>query len=343
MRTPNSSRILTTFASGRPAPKRILCSMQSPDRRAIPAAKNTHSYIQVLGNGIDTGDTLPSVLLFFDSYRYIFNVGEGFQRYCFQHRLKLGKINDIFLTRMSTEAAGGLPGLYITLSDYGVQAPEAAVQFNVHGPLNLRKYLEAIRCFVGLRSHIMTGRDFGSGESAGELGDILVSNDQVDIRPILLLPQSTAKESFFLKSANPPEAVVPAACYVCRLKDVRGKFLRQKAIELGVKVGPDFAALINGTSVVAKSGRVVHPHEVVTESVRGPVVVLVDCPDRSYEASLFAARGFEELFGKSDGPMVLVHLGPEEVVSRREYGKWMKQFGDKAEQEAEQGALEHFR
>ena len=39
---------------------------------------------QVLGLGTDTGDTMPSVLLFFDNLRFLFNVGEGFQRFCVQ-------------------------------------------------------------------------------------------------------------------------------------------------------------------------------------------------------------------------------------------------------------------
>ena len=66
---------------------------------------------QVLGLGMDTGDTTPSVLLFFDNLRFLFNVGEGFQRFCVQHRVKLSKTNGIFVTRTSTDAAGGLPGV----------------------------------------------------------------------------------------------------------------------------------------------------------------------------------------------------------------------------------------
>ena len=68
------------------------------------------SVLQILGLGTDTGDTTPSVLLFFDHLRFLFNVGEGFQRFCVQHRIKLAKTSGIFVTRTTTEAAGGLPG-----------------------------------------------------------------------------------------------------------------------------------------------------------------------------------------------------------------------------------------
>ena len=37
---------------------------------------NTISYLQILGTGFDTQDTSPSLLLFFDKQRFIFNAGE---------------------------------------------------------------------------------------------------------------------------------------------------------------------------------------------------------------------------------------------------------------------------
>ena len=66
--------------------------------------------VQVLGLGTDTGDSAPSVLLFFDHYRFLFNAGEGFQRFCVQHRIRMGKTTAIFGTRSTTQALGGLPG-----------------------------------------------------------------------------------------------------------------------------------------------------------------------------------------------------------------------------------------
>uniref|UniRef100_A0A0V0H780 Putative ovule protein n=1 Tax=Solanum chacoense TaxID=4108 RepID=A0A0V0H780_SOLCH len=43
---------------------------------------NTISYVQILGTGMDTQDTTPSVLLFFDKQRFIFNAGEVSMLYC---------------------------------------------------------------------------------------------------------------------------------------------------------------------------------------------------------------------------------------------------------------------
>lgn len=65
----------------------------------------------MLGVGSDTGTSVPSVLLFFDRQRFLFNAGEGFQRFCVEHRIKLAKVSGVLATRTTTEATGGLPGV----------------------------------------------------------------------------------------------------------------------------------------------------------------------------------------------------------------------------------------
>ena len=37
---------------------------------------------------MDAGDVTPSIMLFFDHRRFLFNVGEGFQRYCVEHGVR---------------------------------------------------------------------------------------------------------------------------------------------------------------------------------------------------------------------------------------------------------------
>ena len=65
-------------------------------------------FVQVLG--ADTGDSTPTLLVFFDSKRYLFNCGEGTQRFCTEHRVRLARVDNIFITRLSWENVGGLPG-----------------------------------------------------------------------------------------------------------------------------------------------------------------------------------------------------------------------------------------
>ena len=273
---------------------------------------------------------MPSVLLFFDSYRYVFNVGEGFQRYCYQHRLKLGKLSDVFLTRMTTEAAGGVPGLFITLSENGIHSAAGSTVFQLHGPVKLDRYLKALSSFVPIPLRGLGCSNFGSEITTGCLGEPIVANEQVEIRPILLIPAATdsvASTDPFLQATD-WKNTVPVACYVCRLSEIKGKFLPQKARALGVPAGPDFAKLVDGVCVEGSNGRVVHPHEVMEPSMPGPIVLIVDCPDHRYSSTLFSAPGFMRFYKRSgqNRELVMVHLGPHEIISTPSYQRWMNRF-----------------
>lgn len=65
-------------------------------------------FVQILGT--ESLETTPSLMLFFDSKRYLFNCGEGLQRLSTEHHIRLSRINTIFLTRLNWEDVGGLPG-----------------------------------------------------------------------------------------------------------------------------------------------------------------------------------------------------------------------------------------
>lgn len=303
----------------------------------VKVFKHTHSYLQILGNGTDTGDTTPSILLFFDSYRYVFNVGEGFQRYCFNHRLKFGRLCDVFLTRMSTEAAGGIPGLAITMTEQfkssGTSFSETL--FSVHGPLRLEKFLNAIRQYINVLTPCLRMSNFGSKDSKGQLGAPLVSNEQVEIRPILILPESASNQSPFLEHEdNDENTEIPVSCYVCQLADVKGKFLPQKAKSLGVKMGPDCGRLVAGSCVEGSNGQIVRPEQVMEPTIPGPAVLIIDCPDKTYLSPLITSTGFQDFF-ETDFPeskdLILVHLSPQEVIVDDRYLAWMKRFPKNAE------------
>ena len=55
-----------------------------------------------------------------------------------------------------------------------------------------------------------------------------------------------------------------AACYICQLSSVPGKFLPQKAKALGVTPGPFFGQLKAGNAVEGKD-RMIEPHEVYSQ------------------------------------------------------------------------------
>eukprot|EP00047_Mylnosiga_fluctuans_P005608 m.241502 g.241502 ORF g.241502 m.241502 type:complete len:845 (-) comp13865_c0_seq1:226-2760(-) len=77
--------------------------------------KNMFSYFQVVGHG-DTG-VEPSLYIFMGKSRVLINCGEGTQRLCMHHKIKLRKFTDILLTRTEWSCTGGVPGMLLSRAD----------------------------------------------------------------------------------------------------------------------------------------------------------------------------------------------------------------------------------
>ena len=55
--------------------------------------------------------------------RYLFNAGEGFQRYCVEHRHRLVRMKQVLATQASHTALGGLPGTLLLYIQRACQGP----------------------------------------------------------------------------------------------------------------------------------------------------------------------------------------------------------------------------
>lgn len=99
--------------------------------------------VQVLGSGAEGAPA--SLYMFTDSARYLFNCGEGTQRLAHEHKMKLSRLEHIFVTDASWANLGGLPGVALTVQDVGVP------QITLHGPDGLEELFAATRRFVVLR------------------------------------------------------------------------------------------------------------------------------------------------------------------------------------------------
>jgi ribonuclease Z len=112
-------------------------SMYNPGSHVVRTVRTVRTVLQVLGVGADTGCTVASVLLFFDRRRYLFNVGEGFQRFCVEHKVKMTKVSSVLSTRATTHTLGGLPGLLLTMRDVtagGLLSGGMGLGYDVWGP-----------------------------------------------------------------------------------------------------------------------------------------------------------------------------------------------------------------
>lgn len=316
-------------------------TLQLKTRKLNPV--NTICYVQILGTGMDTQDTSPSVLLFFDKQRFIFNAGEGLQRFCTEHKVKLSKIDHIFLSRVCSETAGGLPGLLLTLAGIG----EQGMSVNIWGPSDLKYLVDAMRSFIPNAAMVHTHsfgvtQDGGANFSSSAVGKstdpiVLIDDEVVRISAIPLRPKSskntTSSDSETGSTLRPGEIAV---IYACELPEIKGKFDPDKAASLGLRPGPKYRELQLGNSVMSDRLNVmVHPSDVLGPSSPGPIVLLVDCPTSFHISELLSVQSLSSYYMDSTDQSrenvkavnCIIHLGPASVTRSTDYQMWMKKFG----------------
>ncbi|EFJ13513.1 hypothetical protein SELMODRAFT_122306, partial [Selaginella moellendorffii] len=255
---------------------------------------------QILGTGME----MPSVLLFFDNKRFIFNAGEGMQRFCIDH---------ILFTRVCSETCGGLPGNRFSFF-------LSFLWVNIWGPSKLQFLLNAMSTFIP-NSSILHAHIFGSDTMPQ--GGTIIDDDAVKISGTLLQPCSG-------KNCEGTILLVPSVVYVCELPEVKGRFDPAKAVSLGLQPGQKYGLLQRGMTVETDDGaRTIHPDDVMEPSTSGPVFVVVDCPTVSHIPALTSAASLEALYSspRTKAEVVcVVHLSPLPVVEDAGYSCWMTKF-----------------
>ncbi|KAK6163418.1 hypothetical protein DH2020_000282 [Rehmannia glutinosa] len=285
---------------------------------------NTPSYVQILGNGMDTQDTSPSVLLFFGTERYVFNVGEVME--------KRTQIDRIFFSRVCSETAGGLPGLLLTLSGIGHEV-------KIWGPKDLNYLAAAMQHFIS--DNLMEQFDWpghvhdsnGDANSTSQKIDdhhILLNNVFVKISAIVLQPSQSESD---VSGKNP---VSSSVIYICELQEIKRKFDAQKADSLGLKCGPKRGKLQGGEPVQSDLLDImIHPDDVLGPSVPGPIVLLIDCPTLLHLQELLSVQSFSRYYAdsaenapnSSKNVNCVIHLSPAHVTKTDDYQIWMSRFG----------------
>ncbi|XP_027481469.1 zinc phosphodiesterase ELAC protein 2 isoform X2 [Zalophus californianus] len=276
---------------------------------------------------------------------YLFNCGEGVQRLMQEHKLKVARLDNIFLTRMHWCNVGGLCGMILTLKETGL--PKCVLS----GPPQLEKYLEAIKIFSGpLKGIDLAVRPHSAPEykddtmtvfqipiySEQKCGEHRSSQSPEPLSPGRSLDSGSAEKEQHLpdgigqkKSGRDPSLVV---AFVCKLHVKKGNFLVLKAKELGLPVGtaaiaPIIAAVKAGKSITYE-GREILPEEICTPPDPGLAFVVVECPDEGFIQPICENATFKRYQGNADAPVALVvHMAPEGVLADPRYQQWMERFG----------------
>ena len=306
-------------------------SMTVASRATVKRHGNAH--VQVLGLSADCADaTAASVLLFTDASRYVFNVGEGFQRFCVERRLRLAsRASAVFLTRVDSSSAGGLIGMLLTMSDAALAAvgggaggEKRAVE--VAGPGGrVRALARAARTLFGAgRAVALEERGF-----EGVDGEVIMDDGAVAVKAVVLGRNARAADGTETeaKRAKTTTTAVEVASYDVKLAGIPGKFDMAAAVKLGVPSGPQRGMLVRGETVTLQDGTVVTPDMCVGPEQPGPRVIIFDAPTLEHVRE--ATERGATLFGDLSDLSVVVHIAGAEVAYASEYAKLVRAvFGD---------------
>ncbi|XP_034476302.1 ribonuclease Z, mitochondrial [Drosophila innubila] len=257
----------------------------------VPGSVN----LQVLGAGANGAPS--AVYLFTDQSRYLFNCGEGTQRLAHEHKTRLSRLEQIFVTRNTWTSVGGLPGLALTIQDAGVR------NVGLHGPPHLDTMLQSMRRFVVLKNLQMQTID---STICSQFEDSILS-----------------VESVVLRSEQQPER--PVISYICKLKPRPGALNLVKCVEQGLSPGPLLGQLKNGQDVTLPCGKVVRSVDVTEPGETALSFVFIDVPSVDYLASLQAqSQQYKQLAASELTEVALVvHFSPPELTDHVEYRQFM--------------------
>ncbi|WP_458406531.1 ribonuclease Z [Methanobrevibacter sp.] len=179
----------------------------------------------------------PSIALKAFGDVMLFDCGEGTQRQILNTKVSPMKISKIFITHYHGDHILGIPGLLQSMSLHGRES-----KLTVYGPHGLNALKDAI---------------YSLGYCAIEFPIEFIEIDS-----------GTVEETEeYVITAQKVKHNVPCLAYSIEEKK-KPRFLREKAIELGVPVGPDFGRLHNGEEVEI-DGRIIKPEQVLGEPRKG--------------------------------------------------------------------------
>ncbi len=311
-----------------------------------------------------TVDSSPALLLVSpNGDTTLVNCGEGCQRSFLETTgLRTRSITRVCLTHIGHDAIGGLGGMVLTTADVAIAAAASqAVAGNnqAESPPSKRKATEndqdlpgidivgpnGTKAFLHSLRHFMRRDAFRIRVSEGSYrqipGEATTRNRNSKERKSTDVEQGFYVETIPLvhqwsrTSASGSKIETQVLSFVFTTPPVPGKFLPDKARELGIPPGPLYARLKMGESVtfVDKEGleRMVESHQVVQKGSPAVAVAVVYCPSVNVFEQLRESLAWESLRQGGCGPDspeldVMVHMTSRVLFRSEEYRQWMAIF-----------------
>jgi ribonuclease Z len=178
----------------------------------------------------------------------LFDCGEGTQRQLANVKISPMKIDKIFISHLHGDHILGLPGL---IQSMGFRGRDSESPLHIYGPIGLKRANEAL---------------FRFGHFNIDFPVIIheIDNEGMNISLIF------ENEEYMVECKRTHHNITNISYSIYEKKKPR--FLREKAIELGVKPGPDFGKLHNGYSIEV-DGNIINPEQVLGSPRSGSKLV----------------------------------------------------------------------
>ncbi|OII75721.1 hypothetical protein cand_029660 [Cryptosporidium andersoni] len=242
----------------------------------------------------------PSLLFVYDGYRALINIGENTQRFCNEHRIRLSRISDIFITYVSTETVAGLPGILLTAQGLGnkkirVIGPPPLLEFITMMGYTIKKRNFGSNTISFTFNYDESSNDFDSSKNMDiEVVELRTESElSFDVPNSVLMVDCGIRVYFVQVSINNSQFTtnydrkkkkrgkmdnnesVFVAQYIFEYPDIPGKIDSQKAKLLGIEPGPLYAILRRGESVVLSSSNIVTHDQVCEPPTKIPCSIII--------------------------------------------------------------------
>jgi len=185
---------------------------------------------------------VPAIAVKYQSEVILFDCGEGTQRQFIQSSISFMDIKRIFVTHFHGDHFLGLPGLIQSMN-----LNDREEELEIYGPTGNKRICKQLVRLGYFRPNF-------------------------PVKVFDINPGAKLKFHGYSVESVSSDHNVPSLAFALKEEDKKGRFDREKAIELGVPVGPSFSRLHEGHDVEVH-GKVVKPDQVVGPPRRGKMMV----------------------------------------------------------------------
>lgn len=294
-----------------------------------------------------TLDTKHPLLLLQSDHgeKYVFGkIPEGAQRSLTENKIRISKLENIFLTgELNWSSIGGLPGMILTIADQG----KDKLVLN-YGSDVINYVVSTWRYFVFR---------FGITLNTNHLTENQPFKDKlITVNPIVIKKHNDNSDGFKKEEISLLKSIVskmfpkhaPTArydpssdpylnvelpkgnfkqsstSYEIVFNPIRGRFKVEEAFKLGVPKGPLFAKLTKGQTIVLEDGTTVTPDQVLEKQRNFAKVLIIDVPSNEYIPNFVK---FYKNYDKTDLGIVYYFLD-DEVVINEDVIRFMELFNN---------------